>query len=265
MKSISFRGNGGALQGAEEMKRTAPSAGNEAAPGFPAQDMVVAGASGEISPALPACLSLPGKTWGFPLPRMSVLAGAVMLQVISAFSGALSASSLPDTEKKGFSASRLEEVRKSLMPGDIILSRTPSNQLYYLLQKAAFGSDYSHAAMVAGDGRIIDAYSKVKAQSLEDFCASQTALVILRPPYHSEEERIKALDYLERQVGKPYDWRFDLKDDSAHYCTEIVVKALEASCSRAEVKGRWALGRPVVVPDDLLNSPSLSKAGEFRS
>lgn len=213
---------------------------------------------------LPSNLILPGKKrMGLPMPNLRLLMGAATLGLLATFGGSLSAAAAEGDSVGKLTPSQIEDIRKTLKPGDIILSRTPSNQLYYILQKAAFGSTYSHAAMYAGDNRIVDAYGKVKSQGVEEFCSGQTAMTILRPSYGSDVERGKALDYLESQIGKPYDWRFDLSDDGGHYCTEIILRALEASNPGFSVTGRWILGKPVVVPDDFLNARNVKVVKEY--
>jgi uncharacterized protein YycO len=222
-----------------------------------------AGSTRKSETALPVNLVLPKKRMGVPLPSLKCLMGAAVLQCIASISGAFSAASAKTDAPGGFTPSQREDLRRTLEPGDIILSRTPANQLYYLLQKATFGSSYSHAAMYAGDNSIIDAYESVKSQGIEEFCAGQTEIVIMRPQYGSEQEREAAVEYLRSQLGKPYDWRFDTSDDSAHYCTEIVLRALEASTPGINVPGRWVLGKPVAIPDDFARAEGIERVKTY--
>jgi uncharacterized protein YycO len=238
---------------------------DDRSPGGSPRDTFPSAPGDEALPSMPVNLRFPKKKLFAGIPAMRVLAAAMALQVATKIGSPHSVQALGDDGHKGLTPEQVAIIKETLQPGDIILSRTPTNQLYYMLQKAAFGSDFSHAAMYAGNNQVIDAYQQVKASTVEDFCAEQGAVLILRPPYNSEQDSSKALGYLNEQLGKPYDWRFDLKDESAHYCTEIIIRALEKSNPELEIQGRWCLGRPVVVPDDLRGAGALQHIAEFRA
>jgi len=232
-------------------------------PHFAIADAIVSSKSEETLALMPSNLRMPPKKWGIPHLDLRVLSCLVTYQFVSAVCNIFSASSAGTETQKGLSPAQIENIRKDLQPGDIMLSRTPTNEFYYALQKSAFGSEYSHASVYTGNNRVIDAYEKVNEHTVQDFCASQGAVLILRPRYPSEESRRQALDYLETQLGKPYDWKFNLADESAHYCTEIVVRALEKSSPALELKGKWFMGKPVVVPDDFLNTGAFTHIRKY--
>ncbi|KKK50999.1 hypothetical protein LCGC14_3119410 [marine sediment metagenome] len=47
--------------------------------------------------------------------------------------------------------------------------------------------------------------------------------------YPTDKQRIAryAVKFCERQVGKPYDWLFSKKTDTAYYCSELVFQAYQ--------------------------------------
>ena len=51
----------------------------------------------------------------------------------------------------------------------------------------------------------------------------------MSPKLVRNEEWTKIIDALVKQIGKPYDDLFDLKDDSRASCVEVVLDALEAA------------------------------------
>jgi len=73
--------------------------------------------------------------------------------------------------------------------------------------------------------------------------------------------RAKVRDYALRQVGKPFDDAFSMRDDQRMYCTELVLKALTAG--GVEITPTVPslrvplLAEPVVPPDHLRLSPLL--------
>jgi len=103
----------------------------------------------------------------------------------------------------------------------------------------------------------------VHAELLEDFTSNQVAAQVgfFRIDGLNEEARQRIKEYLLSQLGKPFDYRFQYSDDSAHYCTELVLKAfrnagidLEPSMTRVQV---LTLPEAAIPPDSLLLSPSL--------
>lgn len=103
----------------------------------------------------------------------------------------------------------------------------------------------------------------VHAELLEDFASNQVAAQVgfFRIDGLTERTRQKIKEYLLSQLGKPFDYRFQYSDDSAHYCTELVLKALrnagidlEPSMTRVQV---LTLPEAAIPPDSLLLSPRL--------
>jgi hypothetical protein len=92
------------------------------------------------------------------------------------------------------------------------------------------------------------------AESASDFSAYSVAT--LDP---SARKRIHS--YLIRQLGKPFDFAFRYSDDSAHYCTELVLKALDhanldlrSSLPRVDI---MTMPEPAFTPDSVRLAPRL--------
>ena len=103
----------------------------------------------------------------------------------------------------------------------------------------------------------------VHAIPLDSFASPEVAaqVAFFRVTDLAKPLQIKAKEYLVGQIGKPFDYRFEFSDDSAHYCTELVVKALrnaeidlEPSLARVHVIG---LSEAALLPDSLSGSPRL--------
>jgi uncharacterized protein YycO len=165
-----------------------------------------------------------------------------------------------------FSQEQINDVKSDLKPGDIILTGTKHDQTYYLLQKSTFGSNYDHAAAYIGNNEIIDsAGGGVTKGTVEDLLGDCTDAVILRPKYDNQEQIDRKVDYLTSQLGKKYDQMFNLKTDEKHYCSELVVRALEASGADIKVPGNALLRQPILLPDDFIKSDKIEFVKEFKS
>jgi hypothetical protein len=86
----------------------------------------------------------------------------------------------------------------------------------------------------------------VHAELLEDFASNQVAAQVgfFRIDGLNERTRQKIKEYLLSQLGKPFDYRFQYSDDSAHYCTELVLKALRNAGIDLEPSMTRVLYRP---------------------
>jgi cell wall-associated NlpC family hydrolase len=115
-----------------------------------------------------------------------------------------------------FDAARLEMLRKRLKPGDIILAnyRNPTavdKVVSKVVSVFQGGTPFTHSALYAGDGKVIDSHPKdsanpqaaVSMRSLEDFAKGYTlkALQVKAP----KKIRDEAVAYAEQQIGKGYD------------------------------------------------------------
>lgn len=142
-------------------------------------------------------------------------------------------------EKRAANLSMIEEGRKLIQDGDLIL-RTGSD--YSSQQVKLFSPNdqtYSHGGIAFTDSGRIYVYhvvpdyfhvkDKVRKEPLDSFCnpANNTGFGIARYKMDSAEKRIFH-NYLDKQYQKkiPFDVVFDLKTDDSMYCSEMIKKGL---------------------------------------
>lgn len=173
-----------------------------------------------------------------------------------------------------------------LQDGDIVF-RAGRDALAGLVLASGSGARFSHAGLLV---RVADSWlvyhstpaepgtaGGVHAESLEDFGSSKVAaqLGFFRIDGLDEQMRKRVKEYLLAQLGKPFDYRFQYSDDSAMYCTELVLKALGQAGVNLEPAmarvGTLTLPEAAIPPDSLLASPHVhevrldpSRPGSFR-
>ncbi len=161
----------------------------------------------------------------------------------------------------------LSEVSSSLRAGDILLEKTP----FRLTDKLIPGY-WGHAAVWIGseaelkelgiwgnplvvqyhdeirEGRlVVEALrSGVEMNSLEHFL-NIDSIGVLRKPDLSREARANTVIQTLRQVGKPYDFNFDVESKGRVYCSKLVYLCY----SGIEWPTKRSLGRTTFTPDDV--------------
>lgn len=161
----------------------------------------------------------------------------------------------------------LSDVRSSLKAGDILLEKTP----FRLTDKLIPGY-WGHAAVWIGsedelkelaiwdnplvaryrdeirEGRmVVEALrSGVEMNTLQHFL-NIDSIGILRKPDLSREARANTIIQALRQVGKPYDFNFDVESKERVYCSKLVY----LSYSGIDWPTKRSLGRTTFTPDDV--------------
>lgn len=161
----------------------------------------------------------------------------------------------------------LSELRESVRAGDILLEKTP----FRLTDKLIPGY-WGHAAVWIGtepelkelgiwDHPVVAPYhdeirqgrlvvealrSGVEMNSLEHFL-NIDSIGILRKPGLDREERARTIVQALRQVGKPYDFNFDVESKGRVYCSKLVYLCY----SGIEWPTKKSLGRTTFTPDDV--------------
>ena len=161
----------------------------------------------------------------------------------------------------------LADIGASLKAGDILLEKTP----FRLTDKLIPGY-WGHAAVWIGteaelkelgiwnnplvarhhneirQGRlVVEALrSGVEMNTLQHFL-NIDSLGILRKPDQSREARANTIMLALRQVGKPYDFNFDVESKERVYCSKLVY----LSYSGIDWPTRKSLGRTTFTPDDV--------------
>jgi len=124
-----------------------------------------------------------------------------------------------------------------LSDGDLVF-RSGTDALASFVRAQSESSVYSHVGMLVhleGTWRVVHAVPAdpgaaggVVLQPLSGFIAPELASAVgyFRIDSLGDADRLTIRNYLLSQVGKPFDYRFQASDDTAHYCTELVIKAI---------------------------------------
>jgi len=161
----------------------------------------------------------------------------------------------------------LAEIHNVLKSGDILLDKTP----FRLTDKLIPGY-WGHAALWIGaehelkdmgiwDHPVVSLYhgeirkgrmvvealrSGVEMNTLEHFL-NIDSIGILRKPDQNGEDRARTIIRALRQVGKPYDFNFEVETRNRIYCSKLVY----LSYASMEWPIRKSLGRTTITPDDV--------------
>jgi len=159
------------------------------------------------------------------------------------------------------------DITGNLRAGDILLEKTP----FRLTDKLIPGY-WGHAAVWTGSEaelrelgiwdhpvvvryrseigkgrRVVEALrSGVEMNSIEHFL-NIDSIGILRKPVSSREERANIVIQALRQVGKPYDFNFDVESKGRVYCSKLVYLCY----SGMDWPTKRSLGRTTFTPDDV--------------
>lgn len=137
-------------------------------------------------------------------------------------------------------------------PGDLILTRTSLRPTNLFIP-----GKWSHLQILAGDpyGTTIEATMPlVRYSSLVDVWAGASEVMLIRPRFASQQQRIDAYDHAKKYIGLPYDTEFELTDNE-FYCSELVVRAYADAGSAIpwHAISRNVGGDTYVVPSDFEN------------
>jgi uncharacterized protein YycO len=146
----------------------------------------------------------------------------------------------------------IDQMASVIKMGDVIVTFSRGELTNYFID-----GEYKHAAIYVGNGNIIQAIGKgVEIESFEDFCASKDRLAILRPLFcDSATSKIAAMAAVS-QIGHPYDYYFEIGDDS-FYCAELIEWAYNfATRGLSTFVRKDVLGVSTVLPSDFYNAKS---------
>ena len=151
-----------------------------------------------------------------------------------------------------------EKIGTLIEQGDIVMTSDCLFPLWRLAVKVAGNSNFGHAALYEGDGNLIEATTfhpsgmGVARTAVEDYVAGYKKICVIRPPYHSREQRDNAVNFAVAQLGKPYDYMMKSESDQTMYCTKLVALAL--AMGGCEIGGQRFMGYWFSFPDDFLNA-----------
>lgn len=199
--------------------------------------------------------------------RLSLFRDQMMGHVSGAFGNAVG---LVET-RKGLLYGDLklaEKIKRGLQPLDILLEKTP-----FRLTDALIPGHWGHVAIWVGhkeellrmgiwdhpdvrpwqsqieSGRgVVEALrSGVEANPLEHFM-NVDDLLVLRPTRLSEQERKDFLLKTFRQLGKAYDFNFDVETDKRIVCSELIYVVFYKNFSWPTAR---VMGRATISPDNV--------------
>lgn len=152
--------------------------------------------------------------------------------------------------KKAIEYADVDLIQKChLEMGDFIVTKT-NGELSTLL----IPGFYAHLAINVGDGYIIDATpAGVQMRYLADLCMKADNVAIIRPKWDTinadiEINRLVAFCY--EQLGKKYDYSFNLQSSEAFFCSELGMKALNYAKRKEFIEARETWGIPTFTPQD---------------
>ena len=171
---------------------------------------------------------------------------------------------------------------QELKDGDIIFHTSKSPQSKML--QIATNSNITHVGVIffkSGKPYVFEAVNPVKVTPLQQFInrgvGSKYSIKRTKTPISNSELKIM-MEYGKRQIGKPYDSKFQWSNDKI-YCSELVWKIYHYAGIRlcdiktfsdfnlnrpivkqaiqSRYKGKFNIGESVVAPIDLYNSKEL--------
>jgi uncharacterized protein YycO len=141
-----------------------------------------------------------------------------------------------------------------LAPGMVILSHKD-----YELTNWFIRGYWTHVAMIASEGFIIEAVSKgVVKTPMNEFFSSVDDYIILEPVFCCRASMLRAVEYMEKYIGYPYNFRF-LPSDRSFTCIDLVGRAYSLFGNIEKIKVSSTPGvinyitREVIIPENILN------------
>lgn len=163
-------------------------------------------------------------------------------------------------------------IAPDLRDGDVVFRRGAS-AVSRIVLASTDDSEFSHVGVILRNGDAVEVVHSlpsdsdgdgVRVESLESFSSGPSVeeVAFYRASQLSEAQRAMMRAFLIDSLGRPFDRRFKLLDDSAYYCTELVIRAFSAAGVQFGTLDRvWTvtLTEPAVPPDALHRSSLLSK------
>ncbi|MGL4368253.1 MAG: YiiX/YebB-like N1pC/P60 family cysteine hydrolase [Spirochaetota bacterium] len=142
-----------------------------------------------------------------------------------------------------------------LRPMDIILTTS-----YGHMSNFFNPGKYKHAIAYVGETHgvpmIVEAIGKgVIRRSLVECLSSKDEIAVLRPkePVLNDAQKAGAIQWIEQQVGKPYDYQFDMNSQRRYqsfFCSELIYFAIKQVNPETSFVLMDNLGVPTVSPGD---------------
>lgn len=137
-----------------------------------------------------------------------------------------------------------------LMPGDGLLSRKRLE-----LSNLGISGHFKHAAIVSPDPKvIIEAVGYgVIASTVDDFFLPKDEVVVLRPNFADEAQRLAAAQWAAGKVGLPYDFEFT-QSLTAFFCSKLLYDSYDVTMGTGGFIPALSMGIPTPQPQDFITS-----------
>lgn len=142
-------------------------------------------------------------------------------------------------EKKEANLAKIEEARKTIQDGDLVLRTGNDYSSEQVKQFSQKDKTYSHGGIAFHDSGNIYVYhvvpdyfhikDKVRKELLDSFCNPVNNLGFGIARYKMDTAEVRVFhEYLDKQYQKkiPFDVVFDMKSDDSMYCSEMIKKGL---------------------------------------
>ena len=143
-------------------------------------------------------------------------------------------------------ASHVYDMGNVLRPGDVLITFSLGELTNYFIE-----GDFKHAALYVGNNKVVEAIGKgVSVTDFEDFCSGKDRIAIMRPLFCTAETCKIAAMNAASQIGKPYDYYFEM-GEKAFYCAELITWAyFNATIGTSPFTKRTVMGAETVLPVD---------------
>jgi len=113
--------------------------------------------------------------------------------------------------------------------------------------------------------RVLEAIADGVVFTSIEHSAAADSMAVLRPRL-SKVERAAALLRAFEYAGRPYDYDFDFRTDTALVCSELIYKSYEpgAHTRGLDLDLQWVSGRPMITPNEMARHFALTRHDEER-
>lgn len=120
-------------------------------------------------------------------------------------------------------------------------------------------------AIIDAIGNPLDGEGSVRLRTITEFLAPATRIGIYRPALTAASLKQFLTEIRRYEVtGTPFDRLYDLQDDSALYCTELIWRALKVATGTEQVLDQTVFrGRRIIAIDDLQYAPLMTEIWIF--
>jgi hypothetical protein len=166
------------------------------------------------------------------------------------------------------------DIAEHLQDGDIICRLGDRLWSTYFKDTSPIDKRFSHLGIaritedgitiINAEGRSIEGKDSVNETDLDEFLESAIAVGIYRLQGHDGKAlSTAAMDY----IGYPFDWSFDLQDDTRLYCTELLYAVLKKTLPEIQLLTIFQkeLNRSIIPLEAVSNSEYFKEVAYIKS